>query len=268
MLKFLYQRNDLMKKTILLLVLPLIFTSCFKTAEEIKREKQIDHQLRQSSEIIARLTSQISELKGNLATTSGQIEEIDHKRKQNTEEQQLTFTQRIDLLSERVKLLTEENTETKSQIKELTQKVENQKKFIKKVTGTLSKMSGTSSSSKGNSLLQKAHKAFEKNKQKQAKSLYLEVLQENKVSNSKKNHIFFNLGLLDYWNKNYDQALVYFSKIYTKYPRSSFAPRALLYIARSFKKANRSDEATASYQELIKSYPKSKQAKSAAKELK
>jgi TolA-binding protein len=257
-----------MKKMILLLALPLLFTSCFKTAEEIKREKQIDQQLQQSSEIIAHLTNQISELKGNLATTSGQIEEIDHKRMKNTEAQELTFKQQIDLLSEQVKLLTEENTQNKAQILQLSEQVTGQKKFMKKVTGTLSKMSGVSPPSNGSSLLKKAHTAFEKNKQKDAKILYQQVLQENKINNANKNHVYFNLGLLEYWNKKYDQALVYFSKIYTKYPRSSFAPRSLLYIARSFKKNNRMDEANASYQELIKNYPKSKHAKTASEELK
>lgn len=256
-----------MKNFVAIVILPFLLTSCFKTAEEIKREKQIDSQLRQSSEIIARLTNQISELKGNLATTSGQIEEIDHKRKQNTEEQELTFKQQIDQLTEQVKLLSVENNENKEQIKDLSNQVSDQKRFIQKVTGTLSKMSG-SSPVKGSSLLKQAHKAFEKNKQKKAAELYQQVLKENKINNATKNHVYFNLGLLDYWNKRYDQALVLFSKIYTKYPRSSFAPRALLYIGRSFKKSNRLDEANASFQELISSYPKSKQAKSAKKELK
>ena len=46
---------------------PLIFTSCFKTAEEIKREKDIDRQLNQSSKIIADLRIEVQELKGSLA---------------------------------------------------------------------------------------------------------------------------------------------------------------------------------------------------------
>ena len=113
-----------------------------------------------------------------------------------------------------------------------------------------------------------AHKAFEANKQKKAKELYLQVLAEDKVNNAVKNHVFYNLGLLNYWSKKYDDALVYFSKIYTKYPKSSFAPASLLYIGRSFKNQNKTDEAKATFEELIKNYPKSRHAKSAQKELK
>ena len=69
-------------------------------------------------------------------------------------------------------------------------------------------------------------------------------------------------------DKKYDDALVYFSKIYTNYPKSSFAPRSLLYIARCFNKLGKKDESKASYQELIDNYPKSSHAKTAKKEMK
>ena len=249
------------------LITLLLLSSCFKTAEEIKREKLIDQQLSQSSKIIAELSTQVSDLKGGLASTSGQLEEIDHKSKQSNENQLLFFNQSITQLSEQVKILTEENSKTQADIKNLRKEMKNQKRFIQKVTGTLSKMSGEAPKS-SSSLLKSAHTAFEKNKQSKAKKLYLEVLAQNKISNAKKNHVYYNLGLLNYWSKKYDDALVYLSKIYTKYPKSLFAPGSLLYIGRSFQKQNKSDEAMATFQELIKNYPKSKQAKTAKKELK
>lgn len=255
-----------MKNYVLLLVLSIMFSSCFKTAEEIKREKLIDQQLDQSSKIIANLTIQLSDLKGGLATTSGQIEEIDHKRKQYSEEQKLTYSQSIAQLTEQVKNLTEEHLKTQSQVANLSKQVQTQKKYISKVTGALSKMNDSPPS--GKNLLKKAHKSFEKNKKKQALTLYHQVLQESKISNAQKNHVYFNIGLLNFWNKKYNDALVYFSKIYTKYPKSSFAPRSLLYIARSFNKTNKADAANASYAELIKNYPKNKHADTARKEMK
>lgn len=256
-----------MMKTTLLLSLLLVLTSCFKTAEEIRREKMIDQQLSQSSKIIAELSSQITELKGGLASTSGQLEEMGHHSQQTREKQSTNFNESITQLSEQVRILTEENKTTQAEIKKLRSEVKAQKKFISKVTGTLTKMSGGPSKGKTGTL-SRAHKAFEANKQKKAKELYLQVLSENKVSNAKKNHVYYNLGLMEFWNKKYDDALVYFSKIYTKYPKSSFAPRALLYIGKSFKKQKKIDEANATFEEVIKNYPKSKQAKSAKKELK
>ena len=257
-----------MLKLISLLTILLSLSSCFKTAEEIRREKQIDEQLEQSSKIIANLTSQIHELKGNLATTSGQLEEIDYKNSQNKEVQSQTMTQRIDQLNAQIEVLMTENKIQKEQISSLQSELNSQKDYIKNVTGTLSKMSSSSGStrSSGTSLLKKAHSAFEKNKQSEAKKLYLQVLSEGKVNNATKNHVYYNLGLLSYWGKKYDEGLSYFSKIYTKYPKSFFAPKALYYIGLSFKKTNKMDEAKATFSELIKNYPKSSQAKKAKKE--
>lgn len=255
-------------KLIILFSLGLILSSCFKTAEEIKREQQIDQQLSQSSKIIADLSNQISELKGGLANTSGQIEELGYHSKQNTDSQATSFNQSITQLSEQVKILMLENEKLKSDMITLSNEFESQKKFIQKVTGTLSEMTGKKkTTNEPSSLVKDADEAFEKNQKEKAKRLYLTVLNENKISAAKKNHVFYNLGLLEYWNNKYDEALVYFSKIYTKYPQSSFAPRSLLYIGLSFKKSNRPEEAKATFQELIKNYPKSKQADSAKKEI-
>ena len=71
---------------------------------------------------------------------------------------------------------------------------------------------------------------------------------------------------MSYWNKQYDEALSYFSNIYNKWPKSSWAPRALLQIARTFKKQNKMDEAKATYSEIITNYPKSSEATKAKKE--
>lgn len=254
-------------KLVALLPLLLIFTSCFKTAEEIKREKQRDTQIQQSSQMIAELTLQLRDLQTQLANATGQIQEIDHNTKTKTEETALTFTQTVAQLSEQVKVLTEENKQNKIKIEALEKEVEGQKKYIKSVNSTLGKIAGPTKSSSSSKLSQ-AHKAFEKNKQKKAMRLYEEVLAEGKVNNRQKNHARFNIGLLHYWKKDYDKALVYFSQIYTKWPKSSWAPRCLLYIGRSFKGQKKIAEASATFEELIKNYPKSKHAESAKKEMK
>ena len=73
---------------------------------------------------------------------------------------------------------------------------------------------------------------------------------------------------IEYINKNFDNALIYFSKVYTKYPKSSFAPNALLHIGLTFKKQNKNDNALAAFKEVIKNYPKSSQANTAKNHLK
>jgi len=245
----------------------LSMTACFKTAEEIKREKQIDDQLNQSSKIIAGLTHELNDLKGNVATTSGKIEEYDHKQNTSSQEREENLNQTITQLSEQVKILTQQSTDNKALLVSMQKEMARQKKYIKNLTGTLTTITGPTKSSSNNKL-STAHKHFEKNRLTKAKKLYNEVLDEKKVNAAQRNHILNNLGLINYWQKKYDTALIHFSKIYTKYPKSSWGPKALLYIARSFSKSNRKVEANASYQELINNYPKTKHAKKAKKEMK
>lgn len=245
----------------------LLSSSCFKTAEQIEREKMMDHmslQLEQSSKLVANLTQQVNDLQNNLASATGQIQEIDHFAKKTNEEQSLTLEQSLTQLQSQVKALSAENGENKKLIASLSKELEEQKRYVRKVNSALSKLT---SATKGPSLSQ-AHKLFEASKMSEAKEAYLQVLDEGKINAAQRNGVWYNLGLINYREKDYDEATVYFSKIYTKWPRSSYAPRALLYIARSFAGGGKKAEAKAAYEELVKKYPKSSQAKEAKDELK
>lgn len=255
-----------MFKLFLSFCLLTLLTGCFKTAEEIQREKKVDQMLsqqEQSAQIIAGLTQHIQTLQSKLTQTSGQIEEIDYKSKTNQEQQGLTLSQSIQQLQEQVKALSNKVESQQKDLSELSSIVKKQNKYIKKVNNTLSDIS-----SDGTDHLKKAHSLFEKNDLKGAKESYEEVLANSNISAAEKNHVYYNLGIIEYRSKNYDQALVLFSKIYTKFPKSSWAPRALLFIAHSFNKKGKNDEAQATYNEVIKNYPGTKQAKDAKKELK
>ncbi len=221
----------------------------------------------QSASLTAELQMKINELQNKLASTSGQIEEIDYKATTSNQETTKTLSQTIASLSEQVSILNKENSQNKAEIDALKNDLESQKKYVSKLTGTLSKIAGSDkSSSSSMTKIQQAHKAFEKNDQNEALKLYEQVLAEGKINNRQKNHVRYNLGLLSYWNKKYDDALSYFSSIYTKWPKSSWAPRALIQIARTFKKQNKKAEANASYDEIIQNYPKSSEAKKAKSE--
>ena len=259
-----------MYKIVILLSISLITTSCFKTAEQIRRDKVVDNmeiQVKQSSGLVADLTMQVSDLQTRLASATGQLEEIDHKSTTRTQETTQTFTQTMAQLSEQVSILSKENVLTNQKIAALSKELESQKKFITRVTGTLTKMTAPSKSSSG-SKLKTAHKAFEKNHQKKALKLYLAILDENKINARQKNHVSYNIALLYSWKKKYNESLGYFSPIYTNWPKSSWAPRALLQIARIFKKQGKTEEANATYEEIISKYKKTSQAKTAKKELK
>ena len=92
-------------KHLIILTLLLSLTSCFKTAEEIRRDKMVDSmevQMRQSSSLVASLQMKIDELQNKLASTSGQIEEIDHKATTTNQQTTKSLSQTIASLSEQV----------------------------------------------------------------------------------------------------------------------------------------------------------------------
>jgi len=69
--------------------------------------------------------------------------------------------------------------------------------------------------------------------------------------------------MIEYKQKNFDDAKVYFSKLFTDNPDSSMAPQALIHLARIFIKQKAREEARQSIEELITRFPKSKEASEA-----
>lgn len=255
----------IMKKIILFTLSSLLLSGCFKTAEEIEREKKVDQmsvQYDQSSKIIADLQLQVKELQNKLANATGQLEEIDHLQKEMSEKQKKTLEEYVSQLDAQVKLLILETKSQKSDIKKLQAEINKQKAYTKRVTKSLTKISSSQPT------WENANKLFEANKMSDAEAMYLEVLDAGKINAAQKNAVHYNLGLINYWNKKYEDSASFFSKIYTKWPKSSYAPKSLLYIARCFDKLGKKAEAKATYQELVKKYPKSNQAQKAKKEMK
>jgi TolA-binding protein len=245
-------------KSLFILILPLLLTSCFKTAEDIAREKKVDEmsvQLEQSQQLVADLTTQVQMLQTQLATYTGQMEEQTYSQRTEQEKRLKTWQELSAQMDTVNKLVEGQDKDLNAMKKELS----DQKAYLQKVLKALK--TTASSSSRGGSSLQDAHKLFEKNKLKEAKSAYLAVLDEGKIGAAKRNGVYYNLGLINYWNKSYDDAISFFSKIYTNYPKSSYAPRALYYIGYSLEKSGEKDAAKQAFGELVEKYPKSSQAK-------
>lgn len=261
-----------MKNFIALLSISFVLTGCFKTAEQIRREKQIDtmgSQMDQSGHLVAKLTQQVNELQTKLNAFNGQIEELGHNQQMSLNEHLTTLGGNIRSLDEQVKALRLENEENKKHTQRLEKELQENKAYIQKVNSTLETLSKPQASVKKKATdIQAAHSAFEKSDMKTAENIYLQVLEEGKINAAQRNHVWFNLGLINYNRKTYEESLVYFSKIYAGYPQSSWAPRALLYMARSLGNLKKSNESKGAYQEIIKKFPDSPHAKTAKEEMK
>ncbi len=147
-----------------------------------------------------------------------------------------------------------------------------QRAFLEKVTASLSSIGTEKPRAAGKKKnvkadLSDALSLVKEGKYSQAKTDLEALIDAEGLSPGDNNKIMHGLGRIEYYTKNYDKALVYFSKIYTKYPKASLAPNSLLYIAKSLKKLGKKDEAKEAFTRVAEDYPGSSESAEAKKEI-
>ena len=251
-----------MKKVILLSGL-ILFCSC-KTREDIAREKmvhQLNNQVKDGQKIQVDSFSRIQDLETKITQLTGQIEEGDHQTKQgmNTE---------FKLVVERLSLMEEKHKAFESKLK-------TQGNYIKDVLAALKDLSRKKSRSskkkkgkgKGKKLTtySKALINYKAKKFKTARKLFIKALENDKLKSNQKSRTLHNLGLIEFTNKNYQESLIFFGRLFSAYPKSRYNQRGLLYMAKSFINLKNPDQAKETIKNLISLFPKSKQIKEANK---
>jgi len=259
----------------ILFLLSILLTSCLKTTEQIEREQKVDNlskELSQSHKTVADLMLQVKELQTKLNGINGQFEEMEYKQTSNQSKQIDEMKKQITTLTEQLNLLQTENKTLNQKIALIQETLDSQKSFIEKVTQSLGKISEAKSekekSSNDDNSFEAALSLMKAKKYKKAKEIFLQLIEDKDQPTSIVNKSHFQLGLIEFKNQKYDEALVFFSKVYTQYPESSVAPSALFYIGKSFKLMKKNEEANSSFSELIEKFPKAKEVLQAKKELK
>jgi TolA-binding protein len=260
------------------LLLSLIITSCLKTTEQIEREKKVDtisKELSQSHKTVADLMLQVKELQNKLNGINGQFEEMEYKQSSSQSKQLDEMKKQVSILSEQISAIQTENKALNQKVILMQETLETQKSFIEKVTQSLGKISETKNDKNKDKESNNEEDPYEtalnylKNKKyKKAKEIFLQLIDDKEQPEAIINKSHFQLGLIEFKNKKYDEALVFFSKVYTQYPESSVAPSALFYIGKSFKLMKKNEEANSSFSELIEKFPKAKEVLQAKKEMK
>jgi TolA-binding protein len=251
-----------MNKSFLLLI-PIIFvlSSC-KTQEDIRREKTVENineQLVQTQKSTAGTNTRFQNLEEQVSRMAGTIEEVNHARTQDLKE--------LTSLKERQAASEEANKKQNEVIKEMNDKLQEQSKYIEQVIKSLSGMTDHAEKKAmpkdnnqeinlKNGLVKYKAQDFEA-----AKSILEKVLENKKIKKNDKATTLQTLGLIEFKNKNYEEAKIYFSRVFTEIPDSSYAPSALLHLAKCFLQLKSKEEAKQTIDELISRFPKSKEAK-------
>jgi len=252
-------------KFLLITLLALSAVSCLKTAEQVKREQRVENmsqQLSDSQNIVADMTVMLKNLQQQIDTLTGKVEELQHQQKSLNGADLQGMSENLNLIRQQVQTLSENQ---KAQGEELGQ----QRGFIEKVTDKLGKMGAQRSDSpKKNpkSDIEAARALINKKKYSDARDLLEGLVDNSDVTPGDQNKALHALGLIEYEQKNYEKGLVFFSKVYTKYPKSSLAPNSLLFIGRSLAKLGKKDEAKQAFSEVVSNYPDSSSAKDAKRE--
>jgi TolA-binding protein len=273
-----------MKRTQLFIcTLLLVFVFGCKTQEDIRREQTVynlNEEVQQTKKTTATGNSRLTEIEERLNNLNGQIEEVNHSKKKSTDENRQ--------LNERITALEESNKKQVEYLKALTEKVNNQSGYIEEVIESLAKIAKSSPQPTQNSKKKKNEvidegvtisddvpatfkNGYEKYQEKDyqtAKDIFLQV--SNNKKNNKKNREGSThfLGMIELKDKNYESAKVYFSKLVSESPTSSYAPAAMLQLGKTFNLLKSNEEATMTFELLISSYPDSKEASEAKKLIK
>lgn len=240
------------------LFLILAFLGGCKSAEEIQRSQMIDQmsiQLLDNQKLVADLTQRISQIEERLGIITGQVEETAHLSKQ-------VVNENLTTIKEQVTQLKNDLDSKEKVIAQQDQQLKQQGKFIKNLTKTIS------TAKKNQDPYNNAMYLYGKGKYSQAKPILLDLSEDKSVKGKRKARVYHNIGMIEWMNANYQNAAIYFSKIYAEYPSSAYNKRGLLFLGKSFQKLGKNDEAKGAWEELIKKFPKSKQAREAKKLLK
>ncbi len=257
-----------MSKILSVIFLLSLSTACIKTADQVNREKRFDsmaENMKDSQGLLADVVNQMKDMQSQLDKLNGRIEELEHHQKNLDPDQ-------IKKMNESLTLVQTQQATDSEQLGKIQAELKEQRGFLEKVTASLSAMGSEKprSSSKKKSVKAQLSKALELVKQDkfpEARTSLEALVEAEGLTAGDNNKVLHGLGRVEYYSKNYDKALIYFSKIYTKYPKASLAPSSLLFIARSLDKLGKKDEAKEAYTRCSEDYPGSVESAEAKKEL-
>lgn len=261
-----------MRKFVVLLLALAFLSGCIKTAEQARREKRLEsmsEQLNDSQGLMVDMVEKVKNLETQNDRLTGRIEELEHKQGKTSSEQ----SKKID---ETINLLKSQQDAQSSQLAQIQAELKEQRAFLEKVTDGLKDLHhkpthSTSIESKGKKKstkeeLSAALELVKNNKFEDARTELESLIDHQELTPGEHNKVIHGLGRVEYHTKNYEKSLVYFSKIFSKYPKSSLAPSSLLFIGRSLKKLGKKEEAKEALLKVTEDYPGTKEAMLAKKE--
>lgn len=258
-----------MTKIVLLIAALFISTACIKTADQVNRERRLEsmtEQMKDSQGLVADLVTQMKDMQSQLDRLNGRLEEMEYRQKQVDPQNIVKMNETMNVMK------TQQETESQ-QLLQIQNELKEQRAFLEKVTASLAAVKESApkeKSSKKKSAkedLEEGLALVKANKYAEARTELEALIDHSDLSPGDRNKVLHGLGRVEYYTGHPDKALVYFSKIYTKFPKASLAPSSLLFIGRSLAKMGKKDEAKEAFAKVVEDYKGTKEANEAKKEL-
>ena len=262
-----------MQHLILPILLLTLFSAC-KTTEELQREQMVDGlsiQMVQHQKNSAEGKLKIQNLEQRIDQLNGILEEQGHKVDQNYTSKIKNQQEKMTLLEEAYRLNKEEQDDFRIRIVSLETKAKKQKKYIDKVLKILNKISKKGKDKSVSKKLSKYKQAFAHYSNRnydEAFNLFISLEKNKKIKGNKKARVLHGIGMIYFIRKKYDNAIGYFSSLFTKYPKAPYTTNGLLYLGKTFYAKGEKEQAIQTLQELLKRHPRSKKIPAAKKLLK
>jgi TolA-binding protein len=255
-----------MMKIVAFLIVSLMSVSCIKTAEQVQRERRLEsmsEQMKDSQGLVADMVAQMKDMQAQMDKLNGRLEELEHKQKKLNPET-------ISKMNETLSLVQTQQQAQGTQLQQIQNELKEQRGFIEKVTQSLSQAAKAPAKAQKKNAKTELNEALElvkDNKYAEAKAELESFIDHPELTLGDQNKVIHGLGRAEFYTKNYEKALVYFSKVYSKYPKSSLAPSSLFFIGKSLASMGKTDESKEAFKKVLEDYPSSKEASQAKKEL-
>jgi len=217
--------------------------------------KQIENQksfIQLSTMSTNKNTESISSIQKNVDADLKKLEAIISKNEKNIKTLKKSFDKIVTLVNK-----INNNFVTKQEFRELIALLDKNQGKVK-----VSKNKTAKKSSK--ELLKEAKALFKKDYFTKAKPIFQDLISKN-YRPAESN---FYMGEIDYYRKNYKNALHYFKRSMTLYDKASYLPKLLLHSAISFDRLGDSENAQRFYTVIVEEYSDTNEAKEASKKIK
>ena len=247
-------------------IISLTLLGC-ATKEEIKTRETVSllkGDMVGQQRITKNLLLKLQNIENNLGLVSGKIEETQH-------DQEITEQNSIKDLEKRIQTIEQDRSkfvlDTNAEISKIYQEINEQKKFLKKILSEIKKASGSETTL---SLFSQSIRNYQAKKFKTAKSQFIEIVNDlpsHRLSLRDQALVFHNLGMSFFIENDFENSQIYFSKLFSNYPKSPLNSSGLFHLGMALKNQNKSKEALSMWKLLLTKYPKSNYSTKAKKEM-